>query len=79
MTAPDVPTGEHVERFSVSLTRKNSKGLEAARKIRDETKTHALNNAVALYADLVKLMADGGEVWVWRPGADKADRMYIIG
>ncbi len=66
-------------RFSVSLTKKNATGLEKARTIRDESKTLAVNNAVALYTDLVQLMADGGEVWVWRPGADKADRMYIVG
>lgn len=78
MTAPDVPTGGYVKRFSVNLTEKGVEALLLARKLSRDNQTDVMNRALQWYAETLLTVANGGDVLVRRPGETEPRGVHLL-
>lgn len=68
MTDTEKTETKTYERLTVNLTRRSSAALELAAQIAGDTKTDAVNRALQVYAYLMHLQEQGGEVLVRENG-----------
>jgi hypothetical protein len=67
-----------LRRITVNLTPRAWEGLAQAMKLTRDSKTDTLNRAIQVYAYLVNITQNDGEVFVRDAGHDELERVHFV-
>lgn len=79
LLSPDAPVSSSgLRRITVNLTPRACTALELAVKLTGDSKTDTLNRAIQVYAYIMNVTQNGGDLYLRDKGQDELERLLLV-